>query len=117
MTYSLNIPDAPNNPSQDQPLMKANTNAISTFLATDHIPFNVPNSGNHDVIKQPPQGGDPAAVAGKGQTYTKTVGSPSDQQLFYESGAGIISQLTNGVGTLAGSDGYTFLPGGMVLQW
>lgn len=115
MTYTQNIPDAPNNPSQDQPLMKANTNAIFTYVATDHIPFNVPNAGNHDIIKQPPQAGDPAAVAGKGQTYTKVV--TGDEQLFYRSGAGVISQLTNAIGTLAAANGYSYLPGGMIIQW
>lgn len=40
VTYNLDIPDGPNNPSNDQPKMKTNTNAIQTLVAVDHVGFN-----------------------------------------------------------------------------
>lgn len=94
INYILGIPDAPNDPSVDQPDMKTNNDAIPQLIDIDHIGFNdttFPN-GYHDVIHQPPQVADPAAVPGIGQTYVKTVSG--DQQLFFESGAGVISNLT-----------------------
>jgi hypothetical protein len=44
VNYNLNIPDGPNNPSDDQPLMKENTNSIQTLISVDHVGFN--SSGN-----------------------------------------------------------------------
>jgi hypothetical protein len=40
VSYNLNIPDGPNNPSNDQPKMKTNTNAIQTLISVDHVGFN-----------------------------------------------------------------------------
>jgi len=93
-TYSFDdtIPDAANNPSQDQPLMKINNQSTAALIDVDHFGFNVANGGYHDVIHQPPQGADPAPINGVGQTFTKTIGG--DQQLFFESGNGVVSQLT-----------------------
>lgn len=40
VTYNLNIPAGPNNPSNDQPKMQTNTNAIQTLISVDHVGFN-----------------------------------------------------------------------------
>ncbi len=94
--YNVNIPDAPNNPSNDQPLMKTNTNSDFGIWNVNHIGFNQLNGGFHTIVQQGPQTLDPAPLAGFGQTYTKTI--LGDQQLFYESGNGIITQITSSAG-------------------
>jgi hypothetical protein len=122
MTYTQNIPDGPNNPSQDQPLMKANTNAIFTLIGTDHINFNLPNSGYHNVIRQPPipsMPPDPAMIAGINQLYAKNVTpdatvTAAETQLFSITGSGKISQLTGRF--TSGSEGYVW-SGGILFQW
>jgi len=114
--YIKNIPDGPNNPSVDQPKMKTNTNSINDLIGVDHITFNLNNGGFHTDIHISPQGADPAPFAGVGQLYTKTVGAPADQQLFYESGGGVINQLTGGANS-ATVNGFTFLDGGILFQW
>lgn len=113
VAYNRDIPDAPNNPSTDQPLMKINTNAIDTLIAVDHISFNATDGGYHTVIHQKPTI-DPVNVAGVGQTYVKT--ASGDQNLFFESGLGTIYQLTGFAKNLA-SNGYLTLPGGLIVQW
>lgn len=50
VTYNLDIPNPPDNPSLDVPLMKTNTNSINTILAVDHIPFNTANGGTHKQV-------------------------------------------------------------------
>jgi hypothetical protein len=53
ISYNVNIPNAPNNPSNDQPLMQENTNAIQTIWAVDHISFNSGaglSSGHHTQV-------------------------------------------------------------------
>ncbi len=118
MSYTLDIPNAPNNPSQDQPLMKANTNAINTLLSVDHVPFNFGTSGYHNVIHQTIQALDPVTISGVNQVYAKNITPVSsvtatDTQLFLKSGLGIISQMS---GRLDGADGYVWI-GGILIQW
>lgn len=50
ITYNLNIPASGNNPSNDQPNMETNTNAINQWTGVDHVEFNVSGdavSGTH----------------------------------------------------------------------
>jgi hypothetical protein len=46
-TYNTDIPDAPNDPSNDQPKMKTNTNNIDGIWAVDHVSFNTDDGGTH----------------------------------------------------------------------
>lgn len=119
MSYTLDIPNAPNNPSQDQPLLKANTNAINALLAVDHVTFGFgSSSGHHTVIHQIAQSLDPALLPGVNQVYAKNVTpaatiTSTDTQLFTKTGAGVISQMT---GRLDGVEGYVWV-GGILVQW
>jgi len=47
VAYNRDIPDAPNNPSTDQPKMKQNTNAIDDLISVDHLTFQATNFGKH----------------------------------------------------------------------
>jgi hypothetical protein len=121
MTFSYfpNVPNAPDDPADDQPQMQINTASISSLISVDHIGFNTANGGYHNIIHFPNQGSDPAPIALIGQLYTKqvTFNSITDNALFFESGGGRITQLTT-PGTASGTaNGYTFLPGGIILQW
>jgi len=55
ITYNLDIPDAPNDPSVDQPKMKVNTNAVDSWNAVDHYTFADSNAGDHKQITFPIQ--------------------------------------------------------------
>jgi hypothetical protein len=116
VAYHNNIPAAGNDPSADQPLMLTNTNSIPILLGIDHVGFgnNESLGGYHKIVHFFLQNADPAKIQYTGQLYTKTVSG--DQQLFYETGLGTISQLTN-LATVAASTGYITLPGGIILKW
>ncbi len=121
VSYNNNIPDAPNNPSTDQPKMKVNTNAIDQILNIDHVSFNTINGGYHKVIHLVKQITVPPQVSGFGQLYVADYDAlgtiTADQQLFYKSGNTVVgnpgAQLT---GSFAGADGYAWM-GGMLVQW
>lgn len=132
ITYNTGIPDAPNNPSNDQPLMKVNTDAIDTFVAVDHVGFNVQGmtSGYHNKSTYVTQGtSNPGNVSGAAQVYSKTItysGLPagSDVELFLKkanddsNNPNSVIQLTNTrFGANASSSGYSWLPGGIIIQW
>ncbi len=91
--FTRDTPFATHNPSSDQPIMQTNTNSEDSIWAVDHHGFNDNLGGYHNIIHQDPQLANPAPIAGIGQTFVKTVGS--DVQLFYESGLGVVTQLSN----------------------
>lgn len=96
-TYTNDIPATANNPSADQPPMKTNTNSNSAIWNVDHYGMNNNFGGYHNVIRQPsyvpiapatkpPLIGTPPNI---GQTYTKDINAGADNQLFFESAAGV----------------------------
>jgi hypothetical protein len=115
-TYNSDIPDAPNDPADDQPLMKVNTNSIASFVAVDHYGFNNNDGGTHQQSTYVSQSVAPGTTATQGAAYTKTVSG--QVHLFYrrESNGDEI-QLTASPSPLAATNGYTFLPGNLLLQW
>lgn len=117
-SYNDNIPDAPNNPSNDQPKMKENFNSIDSIIDTDHYSFETNLDGYHKDIHIISRTGNPVVpvtIPRNGVLYTKEYVAPlaTDTQLFYESATGIIAQLT---GRFAGNNGWAWM-GGMLVQW
>lgn len=53
INYNTNIPDAPNDPSADQPKMQTNTNSIDTIIGIDHYSFADSPSGFHKQVHFP----------------------------------------------------------------
>ncbi len=124
LDYNRDIPDGPNNPSDDQPLMKINNNSIDTLIAVDHAGFKNNDGGYHTVIHQVRQSVDPAAVAGYNEIYTKYytpdyTGSLADTQLFNRTGLGGVSQLTGNASgaqpTLGQTEGWQWV-GNFLIQ-
>jgi hypothetical protein len=141
--YNLNIPNGPNNPSNDQPLMQTNANNIASIFGEDHVGFNSSNQrgGCHNqarlvnnLLANPPGG----LAAGMGTLYTKYVitnGANKESTLFYEpDNSGNEYQITrtiavswasfgtnNAYGTPPGGftqiGGWVFLPGGLLFQY
>jgi hypothetical protein len=119
LTFNTGVPAAANNPSNDQNPMRVNNVSNAAIWNVDHFGFGLNEGGWHNIIHLPAQLADPAPATSPvnaGQLYTKTVSG--DLELFYESSGGIISQLTaTGITPTPGVNGYTFLPGGILLQW
>jgi hypothetical protein len=119
--YTSNTPNSGDIIANTQPLILANFQYLQTSGSVDHnFTANTSTSqdGYHKVVHFVNQGADPSAIAGTGQLYTKTISG--DQVLFYESGGGLVSQLTakNFGGTLgANPNGWTYFPGGLVLNY
>jgi hypothetical protein len=113
--YTRNIPEQTHNPSIDAPLMKINTNKIDELLAVNHNSFNVPNGGTHTKVELQNFVSIPTGLlSGFGTIYTKIV-SGLTQLFFTRDTSGVEIQLTGS--NLVANQGYTFLPGGIILQW
>ncbi len=124
-TYTRDIPDGPNNPSADQPIMKTNANSTDSILNIDLYGFNDNNGGFHQKSTYVVQGSDPVPLntdGAQGIVYSKTASGIAE--IFVNRfGSATPVQLTRGAISVsgnansAGSTGYTFLPGGILIQW
>ena len=121
-TFNSGYPQDGSSLGQSKRQIRDNIDGTYQTLAIDHIDNNgnpgAKPAGYHKVIHMVPQGSNPAAIAGYGQLFSKTVTSViSDTALFWETGTGIVSQLTMNILPKAAANGYTYLPGGILLQW
>lgn len=134
-TYTPGIPDGPNNPSADQPNMKTNNDSNASIWAVDHYGFNNNNGGWHQQSTYPRVNVAATTTASQSAVYSKGVNSDGSTrtQLFctpdntgneYQLTRTIAAKFTTfatitnydvGHPTLLG--GWTFLPGGMLLQY
>lgn len=119
--YDNSVPATADKPKQDQPIMLVNAKSIPNIIAVDHFQFNDNQGGYHKVIHQPIQG-DPAAIAGINELYSKsytpdTTGGIPDTQLFTRTGLGGISQMSgSSTAITSDSDGWSW-SGGILHQW
>ena len=109
---------------QTKATIRNNLDGTFDTLGIDHVNNNgqpgTNPAGYHTVIHSVPQAGDPAAITGYGQLYSKNVTSippNSDTALFWETSAGLIQQLTVNLTPKLAENGYSFLPGGLIFQW
>lgn len=143
--YTRDIPDGPDNPSDDQPPMKENTNSTDSIIKEDHYGFNDNNGGLHKQTRMPILAAQPLGLPADGGTlYVKdaetTLGTNRGQLFFatdnvaaasnefqitraiplYFSTFGTIAPYTVGPfppATFTANSGWTFLPGGLILQY
>lgn len=126
MAYQPNIPTGSVPLNQDYLSIQNNFSTLNNLYSVDHIPLNnnvgTPPDGYHKAIHLVPQA-PPTAVAGYGELYAQNLndGISSGEQLWYQfiSGSAVTINypLTRNFQPLAASPGYTFLPGGFIMQW
>lgn len=133
--YTDNIPAGGNNPSQDRPLMTENFNSIDGLIGEDHVSFNLANGGFHNQIRMPTMTNMPspanrisssiteyAKVSGQSQLFITNGQSTNEYQLTLMDNTnaptfGVFTGVTYAPNSLTGSAGWTFLPGGLRLQY
>lgn len=108
---NVNVPNGPNNPSDDQPEMKTNYANISGFLSVDHVNPGATFNGIHKQVHLINQAA-PGLVGSGGVLYSNIQGGQAWP--FWQNASGIV-QLISGLPSFA--NGITTLSGGIVLQW
>lgn len=118
-TYNRNVPDGPNNPSDDQPDMEENTNNIDDLLAVDHVSFNTNKGGIHKWVRMPDQISNLPVSQGDGDGVLYALSNASDTWPIWRNTASGVSAGTFLIseGTLALPEGSTSLAGGIILKW
>lgn len=125
-TYQPLVPTGTVPLNTDYANLQGNFQQANTVVGIDHSALTVSTNemGYHKSIHMIPQ----ASITntpGFGQLYSKTVNSYStDQALFWDTGDGNqnIQMTSNFLPSLSATpgfttNGYTFLPGGFILQW
>lgn len=123
-TYQTNVPTGTVPLNQDYLNLQGNFQQLNIAYGVDHVPFSdtsgIPPggiSGMHTALHLVPQAA-PAALTGYGQLFSTTVNSiNNDQTLFFLTGGNRLLQLTRNFVPVANFNGYTFLPGGLMVQW
>ncbi len=138
-TYQPGIPTGTVNLDEDYLNIQGNFQQLQTTYGIDHIAL-TDNSGTvpaglngaHKTLhmvpfstttSNPPNNQPvvaPAAVPGMGELFTAKIndGASTDEALYYKSGDnGYLTQLTRNFQPTPSTNGYTFLPGGLILQW
>lgn len=116
--YTNDIPFSTHNPSTDQPDMLVNTNSIDSIINVDHYSFEQANNdGWHKQSTYVAQSA-PTTASLQGAVYTKDIGAGVTQLFYRRESNGTEIQLTGpGTPTFGATNGYTFLAGGLLLQW
>jgi hypothetical protein len=121
MTFSPNIPQTGQSLGQTRDPIRNNFTNYSNTISQDHVgPNGGPGptvAGKHNKSTYVVQSADPVTIADEIASYSKSIAGVA--QLFLEpASAGTpiqMSRLDTGVGV--GSSGFSFLPGGVIIQW
>ncbi len=120
LTYTQNLPNPPNLPSQDVGNMQINTNSIYTFLNVDHVNFGNVNNGTHLQVQLQNQLNIPPGLQNGFETLYSKATTGSGELYFTRGATGVEIQMTAGPNSLTSfgtNPGWTFLPGGLLLQY
>ena len=124
--YQPNIPTGTVFLSLDYKNILNNFQALDDIFTVDHVALDATSRlGYHQSVhlisqstgSYPPT--PPATVANVGQLFSASVndGYGTGTALYYLSGGGNLRQLTSNFTPQQAVNGYTFLPGGIVMQW
>ena len=119
MPYDPNIPQPSDNLSDSQSDILQNFQTLDTVFAINHFLFSdaSANKGKHKFIELPELAAiPPGLVSGEETIYSKVVAG-SGQVFFTRGSSGVEIQLTGPGTPSALQNGYTFLAGGIVIQW
>lgn len=124
MSFTPNIPQSGQSLGQTRDNVRNNFANYNTVMSVNHVAPNNAGQGKHNFCEFPTQGvnpnGAPATSAGEVAVYCKTIGGVPELFMQKENqlaNAADIQLSKTSYGVLAASNGYTFLPGGIILQW
>ena len=119
MSYQPGIPTGTVPLDEDYLNVQGNFQQLDTSFGVDHIPFSqTPQNGYHKAIHLVEQS-TPASVLGTGEIYCTSFndGIATDSTFYLQTALGKVMQMTRNFVPIAANNGYTFLAGGLILQW
>ncbi len=133
MTYTPDIPVSGESLGSTRDRIRGNFQEIAAVEAINHVAFNTTGKGKHKFLQMPEQVSAPTTLVNEGGFYTKVGTNPAETNLFFRGESnGFEYQLTRAIAastalfstntTYPGAQafekgGWTFLPGGLILQY
>lgn len=132
MSYTSSIPKSGESLGSTRARINTNFQEIAAVEAINHIAFNLTGKGKHKFLQMPETnsispGTPPATAINEAGFYAKVGTNPAETNLFFRAeNSGKEYQLTtadsarlSSFSTKAGveNSGWTFLPGGMLMQY
>jgi hypothetical protein len=118
--FNASIPQATDRLAKSQQDLLQNNQQLDTSFGINHFAFSDPTAfnGMHKQVDLA-NGADATVPPFTDTLYTKIagIGPASTGELFYRRFGGAPIQMTGPFEPSLGNKGYTFLPGGMLLQW
>jgi|SRR6186997_3283391 len=103
--------------------INTNFSLIQSVFAVNHVGFNNGGAGKHKFVQMPAQAASPGTAAAETAIYSRTalVGASNETNLYWQfpntAAAGPDVVLTRFVTPSLATNGITFLPGGLIMQW
>jgi len=107
--------------------IRTNFQLIESIQSINHVAYGTLGQGKHKFLQMPEQGSAPTTLVNEGGLYTKVGTSPAETNLFFRGESSNYEyQLTHVDSTLTASfststgvndSGWTFLPGGLLMQY
>lgn len=127
MAYELRPKSAGDDLASSKNPIRTNFQIIQTDFAVNHVAFDATGEGKHKFLQMPEQASAPTTAADEGGVYTKSAtgtnlffrgeSDGSEYQLTTVSDANIATFGTNTGYVANHTGGWTFLPGGLILQY
>lgn len=140
MTYTSDIPVSGDSLGGTRDRIRTNFQLISSVFAANHVTYNLTGAGKHKFLQMPEQAGSigqvgaplpPATASDEAGFYAKVGTNPAESNLVFRAeNNGFEYQMTkaiaastarfgnNTVAYVANNNGgWTFLPGGLLLQY
>lgn len=124
MSYDNNIPVSGQTLGGTRAQINQNFADIDTDFQINHVAFNDSGAGKHKFMQMPVQASVPTTASSEGGLYVEDDLSGVAQLNFRGETNGSSYQLTlatNGVdpniATIGAANGWSFIPGGLLIQW
>lgn len=134
MTFTSNVPVSGDSLGSTRDRIRSNFQQIAIVEAVNHVAFNQTGQGKHTFLQMPEQVSAPVTLVDEAAFYSKVAVNPAEANLFFRAeNNGFEYQLTKSVSASTGlfgvqtnnyngsgtdkNGGWTFLPGGMLMQY
>lgn len=116
--YNGNIPQPNDIPALSQPQLLNNFSALQDAFNKNHVALSdIVNRGLHKFVEMPVQSGAQTTAVGEIELHAQTSNGRSCLYYSRDNDATTLTQLTVGVKPFKSTSGYSFIPGGMIIQW
>lgn len=120
MTFTSGIPQSGQSLGQTKQKIQDNFTNYNNLISVNHVSPNSGGQGKHKFCEFPSQSTSPATTVGEIAIYSRTPAALAEWFLQKENqiaGAADIQLSRLDKGVHAATAGWTFLPGGLIMQW